>query len=187
MALILASASPRRRQLLRRLRRPFKVVPSRVPEESREKNPRRLVLLLAKRKALEIARKNPGDVVIGADTTVYCGGEILNKPAGVDDALRMLMLQSGRWQRVYTGVAVAADGGRRLFAEATVSRVKCRTLTQEQLRRFARKHLDKAGAYAAQDKKDPFVERVVGPKDNVVGLPVESVRRLLRRLRSSQG
>jgi septum formation protein len=179
--LILASASPQRRKLLKRLRRPFRVLPSRVSERSSEKNPRKLVILLAKRKALEIAKRRPADVVLAADTLVVCAGRIIGKPRDARDAFRILSLLSGRWQRVYTGVAVATDGGKRMRATAVLSRVKCRKLSEGRLRSFAAKHLDKAGAYAVQDRSDPFVERVVGPLDNVIGLPVDAVRALLRR------
>lgn len=182
MGLILASGSPQRRQLLKKLRRPFRIVASGVPENSREKDPRKLVRLLAKRKALAVARKHPGDVVLGADTIVVCAGKILGKPRDRADALRILRLLNGRWQRVYTGIAVASEGGKRVLVGAVLSRVKARKLPEEKLAVFAGKHLDKAGAYAVQDRDDPFIERVAGSFDNVIGLPVDAVRALLRRL-----
>ncbi len=183
MGLILASASPQRRLLLQRLGRRFTILPSHVSERSAEKRPRQLVLLLARRKALAVAKTRPRDVVLGADTLVICRGRIIGKPRDARDAARILRLLNGRWQRVYTGVAVAAEGGKRLLSQAVVSRVKTRRLDAAQLRRLAGKHMDKAGAYAVQDKNDPFVERVEGPLDNVIGLPVDAVRRLLRRMR----
>jgi septum formation protein len=184
MGLILASGSPQRRKLLRAAGLKFTIVPSRVSERSREKDPRKLVLLLARRKALAVARAHTADTVLGADTLVVCKGEILGKPKDEADALRILKLLNGSWQRVYTGVAVASRGGRVLRQAAVLSRVRARRLPEAQLRRLAGKHLDKAGAYAVQDQDDPFIERVVGPFDNVVGLPVDAVRRLLKRLPS---
>jgi len=181
LPLILASASPQRRKILKGLKRPFQIIASHVSERSSEKNPRRLVLLLAKRKALAIARRHPGAAVLGADTLVVCRGTIIGKPKDAAHAFRILKLLSGRWQRVYTGVAVAVDGGRRVVGETAVSRVLARKLPDEQLRALAGKHLDKAGAYAVQDKRDPLVSRVVGDLDNVIGLPLKSVRRILRR------
>jgi septum formation protein len=181
LPLILASASPQRRKILKGLKRRFRIIASHVSERSSEKNPRRLVLLLAKRKAVAIARLHPGAAVLGADTMVVCQGQIIGKPRNTAHALSILKLLSGRWQRVYTGVAVAVDGGRRVIGEVAVSRVLARELPEEQLRVFAAKHLDKAGAYAVQDRKDPFVSRVVGDLDNVIGLPLKSVRRILQR------
>lgn len=181
MGLILASGSPQRRKLLRAAGLRFKVVPSRVSESSRERNPRRLVLVLAERKARAVAKTQPRHLVLGADTIVVCRGQILGKPKDPADALRILRRLNGSWQRVYTGVAVAADGGKRLLKTAVVSRVRARKLPDEQLRRLAGKHLDKAGGYAVQDRDDPFIDRVEGPFDNVVGLPVDAVLRLLAR------
>jgi septum formation protein len=179
--LILASASPRRRAILRAAGVRFRVSVSGVDENIPEKRPRRMVLALARLKALAVAAKNPGRLVLGADTTVVCAGRVLGKPESLADSVRMLELQSGRWQRVYTGVALAR--GRRVWSDVAVSRVKARRLDPERLRRLAGKHMDKAGGYAVQDRRDPLVERVVGDRDNVVGLPMRVVRRLLARAR----
>lgn len=179
--LILASASPRRRAILRASGMRFRVDPSRVGESSREKDPRRLVVALARRKALEVSRRHPELPVLGADTIVVCAGEILGKPRSLKDAARMITLQSGRWQRVYTGTALVV--GRRVFTDLAVTKVKARRLDAGRLRRLAGKHMDKAGAYAVQDDHDPLVEKIVGDRDNVVGLPMRSVRRLLARSR----
>jgi len=177
--LVLASASPRRRAILRAAGVRFTVDPSAVDENIREKNPRRLVVRLARLKALEVAARHPGRLVLGADTIVVCRGEILGKPKNLRDAVRMITLQSGTWQRVYTGVALAC--GRRVFTEVAVTKVKARLLDAARVRSLAGKHMDKAGAYAVQDRADPLVERIVGDRDNVVGLPMRSVRRLLAR------
>jgi septum formation protein len=182
--LVLASASPQRRKILKSLGRRFEIVPSRVSERSSEKNPRKLVALLARRKALSVAKLRPDALVLGSDTLVVCAGRIIGKPKDRADALRILALLNGRWQRVYTGVAFAADGGKRVVSAVEVSRVLCRKLDNARLREFAGRHLDKAGAYAVQDKADPFVERVDGELDNVIGLPMKTVRRLYRRARA---
>lgn len=178
--LILASASPRRRAILRAAGVRFRVDPSGVHERSREKDPRRLVLELARRKAADVARRHPTRLVLGADTIVVCAGEIIGKPKDARDAERMLRLLVGRWQSVWTGVALALPGGR-LLSAAALSRVKARVLPEATLRRLIGKHMDKAGAYAVQDRKDPLVEKVVGDRDNVTGLPMRVVRRLLAR------
>ena len=177
--LVLASASPRRRAILRAAGVRFTVDPSGVDERSRVKDPRRLVAQLARRKALDVARRHPGRLVLGADTLVVCRGEILGKPKDKADAVRMITLQAGRWQRVYTGLALVS--GRRVYVDVAVSKVRARLLDAERLARLAGKHMDKAGAYAIQDRHDPLVERVVGDRDTVTGLSMRSVRRLLRR------
>ncbi|MBI5241840.1 MAG: septum formation protein Maf [Elusimicrobia bacterium] len=178
--LILASASPRRHILLRRLKVPFRIVPSHVSEATREKNPRRLVMKLALRKAADVARRHPKAVVLGADTIVVCRGEIIGKPRGHADALRILDILNGTWQEVYTGIAVVWEGGKRRRTRAVKSRVLARKLPPGRLHRLAGKHHDKAGAYAVQDRDDPFISRIEGDYTNVVGLPVDAARRLLR-------
>jgi septum formation protein len=182
--LILASASPRRKAILHAAGVSFRIDPSDVDENIPERNPRRLVAKLARMKALSVALRHPGELVLGADTTVACAGEILGKPRDLNDAVRMITLQSGRMQRVYTGVAIAK--GRRVYAEVAVTKVYARKLGAEHLKRLAGKHMDKAGAYAVQDRKDPLVERIVGDRDNVVGLPMRAVRRLLARARRAR-
>jgi len=182
--LILASASPRRRAILRAAGVSFRVDPSGVDERSREKDPRRLVVRLARAKALDVARRHAGVPVLGADTVVVCAGEILGKPRDLADAVRMITLQSGRLQRVYTGTALVV--GRRVYTDCAVSIVRARRLDAESLRRLAGKHMDKAGAYAIQDRRDPLVARVDGDRDNVTGLPMRSVRRLLARARRAR-
>lgn len=179
--LVLASESPQRRKLLKKLGIPFEIVPSHASESTRETNPRRLVARLALRKARAVAARRRGAVVLGSDTVVVCAGRVIGKPRGPGAALAMLRLLNGRWQRVYTGIALVAPGGREL-SRVIVSRVKARRLPEPRLRQLAGKHLDKAGAYAVQDRRDPFIARIVGGRDNVIGLPVSAVRALLRKL-----
>ncbi|MFI5361612.1 MAG: Maf family protein [Elusimicrobiota bacterium] len=162
----------------------FRADPSDVDENISESNPRRLVARLARLKALAVAERHPGSLVLGADTIVVCAGEILGKPRNLKDAVRMITLQSGRSQRVYTGVALVK--GRRVYAGVAVSKIVARKLDERQLKRLAGKHLDKAGAYAVQDRKDPLVSRIVGDRDNVVGLPMRVVRLLLARARRAR-
>jgi len=177
--LILASGSPRRKAILHAAGIRFRVDVSDVDENISEKNPRRMVAKLARLKALEVAKRHPGMLVLGADTTVVCAGEILGKPKDLKDAVRMITLQSGRTQRVLTGVALVK--GRRVYAEVAMTKVYARKLDAAMLERLAGKHMDKAGAYAIQDRKDPLVARIEGDRDNVTGLPMRVVRRLLAR------
>jgi septum formation protein len=184
LKLILASASPRRRAILRAAGISFNVDPSGVDENISEKDPRRHVVKLARLKALDVAARHPDTMVLGADTIVVCAGEILGKPKNLKDAVRMITLQSGRTQRVYTGTALAAGG--RVYTDCAVTKVYARRLEPDRLRRLAGKHMDKAGAYAIQDRHDPLVARIVGDRDNVTGLPMRSVRRLLARARRAR-
>lgn len=184
LKLILASASPRRRAILRAAGISFTVDPSTVDENISEKNPRRHVVKLARLKALDVASRHPDNPVLGADTIVVCAGEILGKPKNLKDAVRMITLQSGRSQRVYTGTALVV--GRRVYTDVAVTKVYARLLDADRLRRLAGKHMDKAGAYAVQDRHDPLVERIEGDRDNVTGLPMRSVRRLLAKARRAR-
>ena len=179
MKLILASASPRRRAILRAAGISFTVDPSGVDEDIAERDPRRLVVKLARLKALDVAKRHPGHLVLGADTIVVCAGKILGKPKDLKDAVRMITLQSGRSQRVYTGIALVS--GKRVYTAVAVTKVYARRLNAARLRALAGKHMDKAGAYAIQDRADPLVARIVGDRDNVTGLPMRSVRLLLAR------
>ncbi|MFH1725568.1 MAG: nucleoside triphosphate pyrophosphatase [Elusimicrobiota bacterium] len=179
--LILASQSPQRRKLLRSLRIPFRIVAANVSEASRETRPGRLVARLALRKARAVAARHPKALVLGADTIVAHRGQILAKPKSEDDSARILNTLNGRWHRVYTGVALIDGRTKKAWSDVTVSRVKARRLPAGEIGRFVGKHMDKAGAYAVQDRGDPFIERIEGPLDNVIGLPLDGVRRLLRR------
>jgi septum formation protein len=181
MRLILASESPQRKQLLRLLKVPFTVVPADVSEISLEKNPRKLVTALALKKARAVAKSHPDALVLGADTIVVYRGKIITKPKDRKDSARILGDLNGHVHRVYTGVALINAESGRAWKEVAVSKVKARRLSKQDLERFVGKHMDKAGAYAVQDRKDPFIEKIIGPRDNVIGLPLGSVRRLLRK------
>ncbi len=178
--LILASGSPQRRKLLKGLGIPFRIIIPRVGEESPQRRPSRLVATLALRKARSVARKHPGALILGADTIVVHKGRIIQKPTDQKDSQRILKLLNGGWHRVYTGVALIDSAGK-AWRDVAVSRVKARRLPEETLMRFAGRHMDKAGGYAVQDTGDPFIERIVGPLDNVIGLPLDTVKKLLRR------
>jgi septum formation protein len=181
--LILASASPRRSQLLKRLKVPFKVVPSRLAEPPPGlMEPSAYARKLALAKARVVAKQMvPATVsVLGADTVVVHQGKIIGKPADFADACRILTRLQGTTHRVITAVArVDASTGKEKVAHA-VSFVTMRRLTQREIALYARKHLDKAGAYAVQERQDPVVAKVKGSFTNVVGLPLELVKKLLK-------
>ncbi len=179
--LILASASPQRRRLLRSLRVPFKIIPSRVSEATSESNPRKLVAELAMRKAKAVAAKHPRALVLGADTIVVHQGKILTKPRDRADSRRLLDILNGHCHRVYTGVALIDHLSGKFWKEVTVTKVTARRFPPEEIEKLVGRHMDKAGGYAVQDRNDPFIESIVGPLDNVIGLPLASVRRLLKK------
>jgi septum formation protein len=180
MRLILASASPRRVDLLGEAGYVFDVEPAHVDEsESAGEPPRSYVLRVAALKARAIAAKHPADLVLAADTTVVVGGAMLAKPADDDDARRMLGLLSGRTHEVLTGVVLVCAG--RESSAVVETRVRFRTVTPAEIDWYVAsgEPHDKAGAYGVQGLASRFVEAVDGSYSNVVGLPVEAVRALL--------
>jgi septum formation protein len=182
--LVLASASPRRRELLAELGLPFEVVPSRVDEAGLPERPApALATALALAKARDVAaRVEAGALVLGADTLVVLDGRPFGKPASADDARRMLAALGGRAHEVVTGVAVVEAGGGREATAAVVSRVLMRPYGAAEIDAYlvTGEPFDKAGAYAVQGEGGRLVERVEGCYRNVVGLPVTTAARLLR-------
>ena len=178
MQLVLASKSPRRIELLKQLGMKFDIIPSQCAEKSAKRRPSARVKELAMQKAFDVARKYPAAVVIGADTLVYCKGEIIGKPKDKQDALRILHKLNGAWQSVYTGVCIINLQRQKMVFGCDVSKCKARKLSEKELTHLAGKHMDKAGAYAVQDNEDPFIEKIVGSKTNVVGFPIEFFNKL---------
>lgn len=181
MKLILASASPRRKHLLQSLKIPFKAVPSRLSEPPPGLlDPIPYASKLALAKARVVAKQVGEGLVLGADTVVVHRGEILGKPADLADGYRMLAKLQGTTHKVITAVALVDAATARERVAHAVSTVTMRPLPPPEIFRYARKNLDKAGCYAAQEKKDPVVRKVVGSYTNVVGLPMELVKKLLK-------
>lgn len=184
--LVLASGSPRRRELLERLGLRFAVRPTDIDETPHAgEAPDAYVLRLAREKARAAAR--PGELVLAADTTVVVDGEILGKPLDDADAERMLRLLAGREHEVLTGVAVldATESGRgRIASEVARTAVRMAALTGAEIAWYAAtgEPRDKAGAYAIQGLGSLFVEAVTGTHSNVVGLPIPTVYRLFAEL-----
>lgn len=185
-SLVLASASPRRRELLGGLGLRFAVRSADIDETPLlEEDPAAYVLRLAREKARAVAR--PGELVLAADTTVVVDGEILGKPLDGDDAFRMLRQLAGREHEVLTGIALAepndGDGGRAV-ARMDVTRVRMARMTDEEIRWYVdtREPMDKAGAYGIQGLGSLFVEAVDGNYTNVVGLPVPAVYKLFAEM-----
>jgi septum formation protein len=178
--LILASASPRRKSLMREAGYRFRVIPSHASERHPAGlSPAQIVQYLAYKKAKTVARHHPEAVVLGSDTVVYIHGQLVGKPRNKTHAKRILSKLSGSWQKVYSGVAVVWARGKKKRVGYALSKVKLRKLTPFDLKKAAMRHLDKAGAYAVQQKDDPFVEKIIGDYDNVVGLPMRLVKKFL--------
>ena len=181
--LILASGSPRRRELLAGLGLRFAVRPVDLDESPLAgEEPAATVLRLAAAKAAAVA--HPGELVLGADTVVVLDGLLLGKPRDPEDAARMLAAIAGREHTVLTGVALCEPGRDRQAAALETSRVRMAALTAEEVAWYVAtgEPLDKAGAYAVQGLGALFVEEVFGNYTNVVGLPLPAVRRLLAEL-----
>ena len=177
--LVLASRSPRRSELLRRLGLSFETDDPDV-DESCSLPVGDAVRLLSRRKASASALSRPGCFIIAADTLVSFGGESLGKPKNTDDAIRMLHLLSGRTHQVYTGVTVISPDGS-AFSDVDCTNVTFAVLSDEEIRSYvySGEPLDKAGAYALQGRAGLWVEHLDGSDTSVIGLPLYLVRRLL--------
>jgi septum formation protein len=180
--LILASASPRRVELLRQLSLEFNVVPGDVPEIHHDQlTACEASQVNAYRKARAVAKRFPDALVLGADTLVYLGAKLLGKPPTLEAAYEMLEQLQGRTHEVVTGICLLhlREHRQAVFAERTA--VTFHPLDDTQIRRYLNRvnPLDKAGAYAIQEEGDLIVERIAGSYTNVVGLPVERLSQAL--------
>jgi septum formation protein len=183
--LVLASASPRRAEILRAVGWPFEAQAADVDETVRAgEAPAEYVSRLAREKAAAVARSRLFGLVLGADTVVVCEGEILGKPRDAADARRMLRALSGRWHEVLTGVALVRAEDTRKEAAHERTRVRFCEMTDEEIGWYVGtgEPADKAGAYAVQGRAALFIEGLEGDYWNVVGLPVRLVYKLASRL-----
>jgi len=180
--LVLASASPRRRQLLEMLGIEHRVVPPDVDEAHRAgEAPADYVVRLARDKARAVSGRDPKPLVLAADTTVILGDELFAKPATAGEAVEMLGRLAGRTHQVYTGVALAQ--GERVETALDVSDVTFRRLSRDQIANYVAtgEPMDKAGAYAIQGKGAALIDGIRGDFFGVMGLPLRLVLDLLER------
>ena len=189
--LLLASSSPRRRELLSEAGVEFEVVSPQVAEsESTALSIRELTTLNATKKALAVARARPDSVVLAADTLVALDGLVIGKPADMDDAFAIVRRLSGREHQVCTAVFIHRAEPRQTESFYVVSHVQFRELSDAQISAYFGKinPLDKAGAYAAQGHGREIIEDIGGSYTNVVGLPMDETLAALRRfgIRASQ-
>lgn len=181
--LILASSSPRRKELLQNLHLTFEVSSSDVDESYHpDSDPEEIVMELAQRKAQFVARKHPSAYVIGSDTIVVADGQVLGKPEGDDEAIEMLKKLSGRTHSVYTGVSLISPTGSIQFFEKTD--VEFWELTDDEIKSYVdtKEPLDKAGSYGIQGFGRLLVKRIDGDYYSVVGLPLSRTIRELKKL-----
>ena len=183
--IILASASPRRAELLRSAAMPFTVDVANVSEKALPgERPREYAQRLAQEKAEVVAKRNPGKLVLGADTIVVVDDEILEKPHDSSDAARMLRMLSGRAHEVITGVCLAllGTGNAKLETSSERTTVHFVPLTASDIETYiaTNEPMDKAGAYAIQGIASRWIDRIEGDYANVVGLPVALVWKMLQ-------
>lgn len=185
--LILASGSPRRRELMEQAGLPCQIIPSSDPETTVKTSPQDIVMDLAYKKAARIFAGLPDDpsadyAVIGADTVVACDGMVLGKPADKKEELSMLHLLQGRSHNVYTGVSILSETECSSFFCST--EVVISPMTEEEMDRYASSDepYDKAGGYAIQGRFAVYVSEIHGSYSNVVGLPLSGLYRELSRM-----
>ncbi|MBP3422985.1 MAG: septum formation protein Maf [Clostridia bacterium] len=186
MQYVLASASPRRKELLAECIKEFEIIPSQANEEVEgNPTPKKLVLYLAKIKAEEVAKRpeNKGKIVVGSDTVVAFGDKVLGKPKDEEDAYRMLKMLSGKKHAVYTGVSFQLQKGGKYYTDTRVDKtlVYFKELSDEWIWDYIRggSPMDKAGAYGIQD--GGLVKKIKGSYTNVVGFPLELVKKMIKK------
>lgn len=190
--IILASASPRRRELLERAGIPFTVCPSQGEEQITVSDPAEVVEELSEQKAREVFLKTEGDIlVIGADTVVAVNGKILGKPKDQEEAKQMLRSIQGDSHEVYTGVTLLdrEEGQERQRTFHVMTKVVFYPMSEEEIQRYVdtKEPLDKAGAYGIQGKAGIFVKEIRGDYNNVVGLPVARLYQELKEMGINPG
>ena len=183
---ILASASPRRKEILAGLGMQFSVDPCTLPEPTQHpgEEPSAYAVRAAREKTRAVAARHKAGIVIGADTIVVCGKQILGKPVDRKEGRRMLEQLAGRWHEVITGLCLCDLNLGRTRAGFSVTRVHFRRLSAREIRWYlgTGEYSDKAGAYAVQGYAALFIDRIEGCYFNVVGFPVSTFERLCMRL-----
>lgn len=187
--IILASKSPRRQELIKTLGLPFEIIPSQYDENLKGKKfTYELIKEVSKNKAFDVVNRITQDaIVIGADTVVVLGDEILLKPKDEQDAINELTKLSGKSHIVVTAITVADAQTKKFVTDVTTSTVTFQNLTEEQIINYVKtkKPLDKAGAYGIQELDKSFVKSLEGSKNNVIGLSPTSLKKSLLKLDKS--
>lgn len=182
--IILASSSPRRRELLSKYNINIKIFPSNIKEKiSGKEEPACLAMALSYEKALDVSKRvKCQSVIIGADTIVY-KDKILGKPKSEEDAFKMLKFLSGKKHEVITGISLVKSGTNMKFVDYEKTIVKFRDITEDEIREYIKtgEPMDKAGSYGIQGYGEIFVEYIIGSYSNVVGLPMSKLDCMLEK------
>jgi len=181
--IILASASPRRKQLLKQIGLRFKVEPSNYEENIRSAlEPHELAQKISLQKAEVVASKHKDAIVIAADTFIVFGGQILGKPGTEKEARKMLKMISGKSHSVITGLSIIDTGKNKKLSKSVETKIHMRKLTPAEINAYveSKEPLDKAGAYAIQGLGAVFVEKIEGDYFNVIGLPLSALTEALK-------
>jgi septum formation protein len=185
MKIILASKSERRRKLLRDAGYQVTVVEPDASEEipKGERDPHKITILLARRKAESVRKKAKKGIVLGADTVTFYNGEVIGKPSDENDAVRILKKLSGTTHSVITGICIIDAKTGKTLSGSVQTTVIMRNVSEEGILRYVKsgKYAGACGAYKLQEKDDPFVEQIRGSYTNVVGLPLELLTDMLGR------
>ena len=184
---ILASASPRRRNLLREIVPDFRVCHPKVDENiiaGKNLTPYKYTQILARAKAFNVAARLKQGLVIGADTVVFANGEIIGKPKTSAKARLILEKLSGKKHSVITGICIVNAATRRSISGYAKTTLRMKKLTPQEIKFIisSSKHYNKAGGYAIQENGDRYIKIINGPLDNAVGLPLHLVKQLIKRL-----
>lgn len=189
LRLILASASPQRRKILRRAGFRFAIVPARVQETDADtipyKQAGKLVQNMAVKKTKAIAKKfkNKNCVVLGADTLVVCNKKILGKPKNAAHARFMLQTLSNRWQTVMTGLCLIKNPESKMKTACAKTKILFHRIDSKTISRQAQKNLDKSGSYAIQKMNRRLIKHIKGDLDNVIGLPIRALKQVLKKMK----
>ncbi|WP_270941414.1 Maf family protein [Romboutsia lituseburensis] len=184
MNIILASASPRRKEILENTNTEFEIIKSKIDEVILENElPSQVVMRLAFEKSIDIALKHPDSLVIGADTVVVLNNNILGKPKDSSDAFNMIKQLSGKTHQVITGISLINLNANQKIIDYVVSNVKFKNLSEEDIKDYIQTNesLDKAGAYGIQGFGAMLVEEIQGDYFNIVGLPISRLSDLLKK------
>lgn len=184
MNIILASASPRRKEILENTNTKFEIIKSEIDEVILDNElPSQVVMRLAFEKSIDIALKHPDSLVIGADTVVVLNNKILGKPKDSSDAFNMIKQLSGKTHQVITGISLINLNANQKIIDYVVSNVKFKNLSEEDIKDYIQTNesLDKAGAYGIQGFGAMLVEEIQGDYFNIVGLPISRLSDLLKK------
>jgi len=179
---VLASSSPRRKELLSKIITHFKIIPSNIDESqllTDTSNPFEIPEYLATKKAIDVLNSNQDDIVIGADTVIIHDNKIYGKPKNKDDAKKMLKSFSNKTHYVITGVCIASK--KRTISFSSINEVTFYNLTDKEIESYLNsdEYKDKAGAYAIQGNAALFIKKINGDYNSIVGLPISEINRIL--------